>query len=163
MTNLLQKYPSLSTKEIDESTRILRGFEQAERAKRDLEAASNTLESLVYDTSVKLDEEWANRHDFAEDFKKIREEVEALKVWIEDEAHSADVTTLKKKRDGLSSLILAVHRKEKKQREQKEAEIKVDFSQSVILFNFRHYLSVVRPFLLARRSDVSSRGSLQKR
>jgi hypothetical protein len=104
-----------------------------------LEVASNTLESLVYDTAVKLEEEWANKHEFADDYKKIGEEVAILKVWIEDEAHGADVATLRKKRDGLSSMIRAVHQKEKEKREQerrakeqkereaKEAELKVIF------------------------------------
>jgi hypothetical protein len=64
-----QKYSSLSTKQIGESTRVLGEFEKAERAKRDLEVASNALESLVYDTAVKLDEEWLGRKDFVEDFK----------------------------------------------------------------------------------------------
>lgn len=117
-----QKYPFLSSKQITESTRVLGEFERAERAKRDLEAASNALESLVYDTAVKLDEEWLQRKDFVEDFQAIKKEVDELKVWIEDEAFNADVTTLRKKRDKLSGMIRSVHLKEKKR---EEAKLKV--------------------------------------
>lgn len=132
----------MSSKQIGENSRVLGEFERAERAKRDLEAASNALESLVYDTAVKLEEDWSNKVEFADDYKKIGEEVAVLKVWIEDEAFGADVATLRKKRDGLSSLIRGVHQKEKekreaerrakeqKEREEKEAELKVSFRRS---------------------------------
>jgi hypothetical protein len=63
-----QKYPSLSSKQINEYSRVLSEFEKAERARRDLEVASNALESLVYDTAVKLEEEWLKRKDFVDDF-----------------------------------------------------------------------------------------------
>ncbi|KAI6183411.1 hypothetical protein M3Y97_00486400 [Aphelenchoides bicaudatus] len=114
-----QKYSSLSSKQIGESTRVLGEFERAERTKLDLEAASNALESLVYDTAVKLEEDWANKKGFADEYKKIADEVATLKVWIEDEAFGADVSTLRKKREGLSSMIRAVQLKEKKQKEAK--------------------------------------------
>jgi molecular chaperone DnaK (HSP70) len=115
----LHAYTTLSSKQISESTRVLGDFEKAERARRDHEAASNGLESLVYDTAVKLEEEWLARKDFVTDFKAIDQEVKELKTWMEDNIAGADVQTLRKKRDKLAGLIRAVHQKERKQKEDK--------------------------------------------
>lgn len=117
--NISESYIRLLPDLIGNATEMLQKFEQNETVKRRYEFASNALESLVYDTSVKLDEEWLQRENFTADFQEIQKEVNELKVWIEDEAVNANFTTLLDKHDKLFGMIRAVQVKEKEQKQEK--------------------------------------------
>ncbi|KAI6231613.1 hypothetical protein M3Y95_00400500 [Aphelenchoides besseyi] len=124
-------YPSLSTQQISESGRVLAEFEKAERAKRDREAALNTLESMVIDLGFRLEEDAAFKQtDFPDDLKAIVDEVATLKTWLEDEAYDADTQTLRSKHSKLVNLLRTKEQKERKLQEEKRRKLRKELAKT---------------------------------
>uniref|UniRef100_A0A8R1DSN6 Hypoxia up-regulated protein 1 n=1 Tax=Caenorhabditis japonica TaxID=281687 RepID=A0A8R1DSN6_CAEJA len=76
----------LNAEEVTSAKKILGDFEQKEKEKHDREEAMNSLEGLLYDLAVKLEdgEEYAE-YATEEEKKAILEEVGVLKLWFEDD------------------------------------------------------------------------------
>ena len=90
-------------------------FERAERARRDRERAINDLESLVFDTGVRLSEDDAFREtQFKDELAAIEKLVGQLRIWLDDEAHEANTTVLRSKHTSLVRVIVDKQLKERK-------------------------------------------------
>ncbi|CAL2050756.1 unnamed protein product [Caenorhabditis brenneri] len=85
----------LNEEQIAAAKKTLGDFEQYEKAKHDREEAMNSLEGLLYDLAVRLEDGEEYAEYATEDEKKaILEEVAILKLWFED-----DVSLETKKED----------------------------------------------------------------
>ncbi|EFP10261.1 hypothetical protein CRE_24101 [Caenorhabditis remanei] len=85
----------LNEEEVTAAKKVLGDFEHKEKEKHDREEAMNSLEGLIYDLAVRLEDGEEYAEYVTEDEKKaILEEVAVLKVWFED-----DVSLETKKED----------------------------------------------------------------
>ncbi|KAJ1353311.1 hypothetical protein KIN20_009916 [Parelaphostrongylus tenuis] len=90
----------LTSEQLESARIILENFENAENAKHRREEAMNSLEALVYDLAIKIEdgEEFAE-YLTSEEKVQIAEELKRLRSWMEDEADmntSADEFVSKK-------------------------------------------------------------------
>lgn len=76
----------LNEEEVTAAKKALADFEQKEKEKHDREEAMNSLEGLLYDLAVRLEdgEEYAE-YVTEEEKKAIIDEVDVLKLWFEDD------------------------------------------------------------------------------
>ncbi|KHK00005.1 DnaK family protein [Oesophagostomum dentatum] len=79
-------FADLDEEQVKVAKKILADFDHAEREKHKREEAMNSLEGLVYDLAVKIQdgEEFAE-YVTKEEKEKIAEEVKRLRTWMEDE------------------------------------------------------------------------------
>lgn len=76
----------LNAEEIAAAKKTLADFEQKEKEKHDREEAMNSLEGLLYDLAVRLEDGEEYAEYVTEDEKKaILDEVNVLKLWFEDD------------------------------------------------------------------------------
>uniref|UniRef100_A0A0N5AY75 Hypoxia up-regulated protein 1 n=1 Tax=Syphacia muris TaxID=451379 RepID=A0A0N5AY75_9BILA len=80
----------LSAAEVKTAKKRLSKFVEMEKRKAEREEAHNTLESLVYDISDKLEQESIQVFVKAEEKDALTREIERVRLWLEDEA---DIST----------------------------------------------------------------------
>uniref|UniRef100_A0A1I7STZ0 Hypoxia up-regulated protein 1 n=1 Tax=Bursaphelenchus xylophilus TaxID=6326 RepID=A0A1I7STZ0_BURXY len=95
-------FTGLTATQVTEAKRVLAEFENIEKLKVEKETALNSLESLVYDVTAKLDDETYNKFVNEEESAAIRGKAEAIRAWLEDEVTpDTDAKALKDKRSEL--------------------------------------------------------------
>ncbi|CAD5214828.1 unnamed protein product [Bursaphelenchus okinawaensis] len=95
-------FTGLTATQITEGKRILNEFEKKEKLKVEREAALNSLESLVYDITAKLDDEAYSKFVNEEESTAIRSKADTIRTWLEEEVTpDTEAKVLKDKRSEL--------------------------------------------------------------
>uniref|UniRef100_A0A915CU20 Hypoxia up-regulated protein 1 n=1 Tax=Ditylenchus dipsaci TaxID=166011 RepID=A0A915CU20_9BILA len=109
----------LSTENIKNTAKILADFEQKEKSKAEREAALNSLEATIYDYNSKLEEEEFSKFGTQEELTTLRNSVDALRNWLEEEVSpetSTDDISAKKKEVDTAAKKLKYRKRQKEER-----------------------------------------------